>query len=842
MSGSPFIPRVYQEESAPVTPPPMQQSRGLDKIGQTILKVEQYIVGALLLLVPLAFVPGLPASLGFDKALLSAVLGLIVSILVGLSALRYSKTETVLPWTFAAFWIFVVISFMSGALSGDMKDSFRGSVFESQTASFLAIMGLLMVVPLVLQKSKRMSMRALMFFGAGSALVMLYSLSRVILGGDFLQLKSFGSATITPVGSFNDLAIFSGLSIIIGLITLLQLPLKKAHQWIITAFIAVALSLLAVVNFFSLWLLVGFFALLLLVYIFSRDTLFSDGSEPKAAISPVLILATIVVCITSIVFVVAGDYVGAKINNATGINYIEVRPSMSATLDIAKNVYSTDILLGTGPNKFADVWRLHKDPGINETLFWNTNFNAGFGFVPTIFVTTGILGGLALIIFHALYVYAGYRMLLKGNNADSFWYYFGFTTFLSALFLWIMTYLYVTGPAILLLAALFTGLSFVAYGALVPDSVKTVPLVSNRRRGFLLMVCVIILIIVSVSGAFTMAKQYVAQSTFTKARAEATTPAEFQQLTIEAYQQYQDDTFLLALAQTRLIELQQMLGLQEPSEQDQQRFIEMARQAVLETEEAIKIDDSNPVGHATLADIYGVLAIAGFQDAPDRVTAKLEDAKWRDPLNPIYSMAEASLAVRLNDTGKAREKIGKALELKRNYSEALFLLSQIDVRDGKLDDAINTARQIITLEPNNPTRYYQLGVLQAAKKDLPAAIQAYEAAIQRDNNFANARYMLALAYLDSNRLQDALTQLRIVQGSNQDNEQLKTLITQLETNGYVPGQQNAEGLGGSVNEAQPGQNGENVTSPTDPNTNLVTPVNTVSEGEGQNQPSNQPAQ
>lgn len=839
MSGSPFIPRVYQSESEAVSAP-MQQPKSQDNIGQTLLKVQQYIVGALLLLIPVFFVPGLPASLGFDKVLIGTVLGLTVVVLLGLSALRYSKTETVLPAPLAAFWILVVVSFLSGALSGDVKDSLRGSVFEPQTASFLAVMGLLMIVPLVLQRSKKMSMRALMLFGFGSILILAYSLSRIFLGAEFLALDSFRAVTVTPVGSFNDLAIFSGLSIIIALITLLQLPLKKSHQWCVAVLIAAALMIMAVVNFFSLWLVVGFFALLLLVYIFSRDTLFSEAGETKASISPILVLATMVVCIASIVFVVAGDYVGSKITNATGISYIEVRPSLAATLDITKDVYRTDILLGTGPNKFTDAWRTYKEQAINETIFWNTNFSAGFGFVATSFVTLGLLGGLVLIAFHGLYLRMGYKMLLKGNNADGFWYYFGVTTFLASVFLWGMSYVYVIGPVILLLATLFTGLSFVAYGALVPESVKTVALVSNRRRGFLLMVCVIVLIIVSVSAVFTMSKQYVAQAAFSTARVEATTPLEFQERVIGAYQQYQDETFLIAIAQTRLIELQSMLAIEEPSEQDQEKFIATARQAVLEVEEAIKIDGSNPVPHATLADIFSVLAIAGFQDASDRATAKLEDAKWRDPLNPIYAMAEASLAVRLNDTNKAREKIAKALELKRNYTEALFLLSQIDVKDGKIDDAINNAEQIITLEPDNPTRYYQLGVLQAAKKDLPAAITAYEAALKIDSNFANARYMLALTLLDSNRLEDALVQLKIVKETNQDNKQLSDLITQLETNGYVP--QTGAGLGGSINEATPEQNGENVTSPTNTNTDLVTPVNTVSSENGENQSTNQSAQ
>ena len=49
MSGSPFIPRAYQGESEPAVAP-MQQPKKQDNVGQTILKVQQYAVAALLLL------------------------------------------------------------------------------------------------------------------------------------------------------------------------------------------------------------------------------------------------------------------------------------------------------------------------------------------------------------------------------------------------------------------------------------------------------------------------------------------------------------------------------------------------------------------------------------------------------------------------------------------------------------------------------------------------------------------------------------------------------------------------------------------------------------------------
>lgn len=837
MSGSVFTPRVYQEEPRPVEPQPVRRD-GPDKIGGMVLRFVQYLVIGLLFLIPVFFVPGLPASLGFDKVLVASIFGFLAIILLGLSALRYNKISTVLPLTLGIFWIFVLVACLSGLLSGDIQDAMRGSVFETQTTGFFAVLGLVMTLPLVLQRSKIMALRSLMFFGSAAALVILYTAVRLFLSPGVLSLKSFNAVTVSPVGSFNDLAIFSALTVILALITLLQLPLKRGLQIGLSVLILLSLFIMAVVNFFNLWIVVGFFGLLLLVYIFSRDTLLYPASEEKSvAVSPYLIGITLVVCVVSIVFVVAGDYVGAKISNATQTNYIEVRPSITATIDIARGVYSNDILLGTGPNRFADAWRLYKDKTINETIFWNTDFNAGFGFVPTIFVTLGILGGLAILAFHGSYLYFGYKMLLRGNATDTFWYYFGVVTFVAAVFLWGMSYVYVSGPVILLLAALFTGLSFVAYQALVPTAARSIPLVNSRRRGFFLMTVVIVLITGCVSALFTIGKQYVAQAQFSKAQS-ASTPEEFRNRIAEAYTQYPDDRFAVVSAQIKLAELRSMLALANPTEEDQNKFVNLAVSAVADAEQAIRLDATSPEGHATLASILIVLSGVGFEDAENRATSKLEDAKWRDPLNPSYAMMAAYMSLQMDDAVRAREQINEALNLKRNFSEALFLLSQIDIKEGNIDGAINTTRQMTTLEPNNPTRYYQLGVLLAANKDLEGAVDAYETAIGFDANFANARYMMAIALLDLNRVQDALTQLRLVRETNQDNEQLKSLITQLETNGYTPGQ--GIGLGGAVNEATPQeqQNGEAVTSTGETKTDLVTPVNTVSGGE---QPAADPA-
>jgi Flp pilus assembly protein TadD len=71
--------------------------------------------------------------------------------------------------------------------------------------------------------------------------------------------------------------------------------------------------------------------------------------------------------------------------------------------------------------------------------------------------------------------------------------------------------------------------------------------------------------------------------------------------------------------------------------------------------------------------------------------------------------------------------------------------------------ALSEARH---LEPDNPSVTANLGLLQAAKGDLPAAIQSLTAALAADPNLHEARFNLALAYAKSGRRAEAAASAR----------------------------------------------------------------------------------
>ena len=130
------------------------------------------------------------------------------------------------------------------------------------------------------------------------------------------------------------------------------------------------------------------------------------------------------------------------------------------------------------------------------------------------------------------------------------------------------------------------------------------------------------------------------------------------------------------------------------------------------------------------------------------------------------------------------------------------------------------------IEPNNPTRYYQLGILESSAGNAAAAKTAYGVAIQLDPNFANARYLLALLQIADGEMDQALESLRFIQTSNADNTELQALIAALEA-GDVPALNTTTAV--PVNETQPVVVDDGVTSPVAPESDLLTPLNTVRE-------------
>jgi len=806
----------------------------VDKAEVSLRTIAQNLIMIVFGLLPLFFIPVLFAPFGYTKTLL-VIIGVLVScIFFSLSVLRSGSVKISAPWALVAFWGVAIATSVSALLSGDMYDSFVGESLGVHTGLFMLLLAIIMSLSSVFSQTKPTILRFYILL-TGSAIVLgVFHLLRIMFGADFLTLGVFTSLSSTPLGGWNDLGLFFGLSILLSLVALEQLPLTKPGKILFSIVVGVSLLMLAIVNFFAVWIVLALVSIVQLMYTLTKDrfaaeTLSLQGKEDMSVYSVVL-STTVFVC--SLIFIIGGSTVGGFVSNMTNVSYVEVRPSLEATVDVGRQVYSENAFVGIGPNKFSDAWRLYKDPSINQTVFWETDFASGSGFITTQFVTGGILSIVAWFVFFGLFLTAGFRTLFKTVHTDRFWYFIGTSSFVAALYLWGMSFIYNPGSVVLLLAAMFTSLMFAAHGTLLSKGGRRFSVTSNRQSLFILVGVVMIVIVGSASTLFYVGRHYTSVYSFSGAVSGldgSTTIEEVEETIASAYEVIASDLYARQLANYQLSRMNALISLQEPTPEQQQAFQTAAANGINAAQLAVSTDATDSLNWAALGGIYSLLAAAGVEGAQERSAEAFTSARSFDPMNPSYVLAEAQLFSRIGDTQAARVSAIAAVQMKQNYTDGLFFLTQLDIAAGNVEAAISTTRSIISLEPNNPARHYQLGILESSAENVDAAIVAFSRAVELNNDYANARYFLALAHIQKGNSAAALEQLEAVLALNPGNEDTESLIAQLKSGEAIEVTQ--ERLSEQIEEPVAVSEGEEneVTTTTTPDTPLVRSLNTSAE-------------
>ncbi len=802
-----------------------------DPIANTLRLYAQNILVVVFGLLPLLFIPSVVAPFDYTKALIVVVGVFVALVLYSLSVLRSGVISVGISYPLCALWLTAGIALISSLLSGDFKDSLIGDLFSVHSTIFVGILALIPTVWALLKVEKVAVMRMYILLSASTLVLVVFHVLRLIFGPDFLTLGVFTSTVSSPVGSWNDLALFLGLTVILSLVALEQLSLTKVGRTLFMAVSLVSLCMLGVINFFTVWLILGLASLVLIVYTLGKDR-FSDNqprlvnTQNKNTASLGIALAVFAV---SVLFIVGGATLGGWVSKKTNVSYVEVRPSLEATADIARNVYHENAFLGIGTNKFADAWRLYKDSSINSTPFWNTEFNAGNGYLTTFFVTTGVLGGIAWILFFVTYLVVGIRRLLNTTNNDKVWYFVGVSSFVSAVYIWGMSIIYVPGVVILLLGSLCTGVSLRAFSVLSGGEGRVISVGANRQTGFALTLVVIVIIIGSVSTLYVAGRHYSSVYTFNQSvlsMQQGKAIGDLEKEVVGAYQLSSSDVFARRIAEYQLTRMNNLVALTTPTEEQQKEFQNASVTGVNAAQQAIQIDANEPANWSVLGGIYSVLASVGVEGAGDRALEALAKSRELNPKNPLPYLESAVVEARGGNYDLARASIEKAIGLKSNFTEAFYLLSQLEIAQGNVEGAIQSTQAVISLDPQNPARYYQLGVLESSRNNLANAVPAFERAIALDQNYANARYLLALAYDELGRTNEAKAQLEAVLNLNPENTDIQNLIKVINEEGSL--KRLRANANRTVSEASPVTEENGTVSTTQKSdTTLVTPVNTA---------------
>lgn len=766
--------------------------QSVDRLSERLRSVARTLLILAGGLLPLLFVPSIYMPVSGGKTIIVAVLVSLSVLFLVLSILREGRLALRLPLPILGIWLVAGVALVSAFLSNDLRDAIFGTMLDSYSAGFLLLMAVITTTAFTFVESKQSVIRLYSVLIFSSIILTLFHCARLVFGPEALSFGFFADATSSPVGSWNGLAVFYALIVLISLIALQQLPLSRAGRWIAIGVVVLSLGMLAVINFSASWWVLAIVSGVITLHQLAFNMWKQGGaSTSKDGDSFDLVMVAIGILVVSIIFLVGGARLGGVISERLGVSFIEVRPSAGATIDVAKSTLGDNLLLGSGPNRFADVWRVHKDASINETLFWNVPFDSGYSYLLTSFINNGLLGIIAWLVFFAGLIWSGFRFLFTtsvSEQLDRFWYFIGLSSLVASVYFWVISALYVPPPSVLLLAALTSGVFIASYVRVMPARTWKLSAIDYRSHGLVLIVLSVAIVSATGYAIYSSSLQMFSTYQFNKivsTVAEGDSLDSIDERIAGAFDIANNDVFARQIAFNQWSQMRALLSNAEATEADRQNFQTAAARGIEAAQLSVNLDPTEPLNHQLLGQIYAILAVVEVEGAADRAGEAFTAAKSYDPQNPLIPLLEADLAVQRKDTAAARTAAEAAVKLKTNFTEALFMLAQLDINDGNVNGAIDIVNGVVQLEPQNAARRYQLGVLLAGANRLDEAIIAFEQAIALDAQYANAHYYLGLAYAEKGQAEDAIRHLTIVRDLSESNAAVDSLITQLKENGRL---------------------------------------------------------
>ncbi len=728
------------------------------------------------------FIPYSPVTLEASKGFLISI-GATLSIFFWFIS-RLGEGKFVIPkdklllFAMAIPLIFLISSFFSSSL----YVSLFGSGFEIGTFGSMLILFILFFLSSVYFQSEKKIWYFLFSLFLAGLIVVIFQLLNIIIGFNvvlpgFLQGVTAGNL----IGSWNNFALILGIMILLSLFTIELFKTDRIFRVAQYVLLILSILLLIIINFSLAWLLVGIFSVILFVYSISLQNAGVEIIQEENQKKKFPFISLIVVFI-SLIFLIGGNLASDVVSKYVSFNNPDIRPSIVTTSQIAYKAMRHNPLLGTGPNTFVNDWSLWQPKGINQTLFWNTDFTVGYSFLATIAVTAGVLGLVAFLLFLIVYIarsIQSIRLALRDRLSN----YFIMTTLMISIYSWVSIILY--NPNILLLMLAFTSsgilIGILVYRQAIP--VKDFSFLSDPRNSFFSILILLVLMVSAVSLTYIYIEKFTSIMYFSKSlnsenTMESLTKSEG--MLLRAVSLDKNDIYYRNLSQLYLAKINLLIADKNISEDilksNLQELINLTQQSA---NLAINQNPKQYLNYMNLGNIYSTFVPMAVENSYESAMAAYEKALVLAPNNPSIVLSKASLEFIKENNTEARKYIAQALELKENYIDAIFLLVQIETNEGNLAEAISKAEYAGLLAPNDPTVFFRLGLLRYNNSDYTGAVSAFEKAVILNNNYLNARFFLGQSYKKVGRSNDALIQFNILLKIDPENKEVKDAINSI---------------------------------------------------------------
>lgn len=752
-----------------------------------------WLIIALIFLVPILFAPTVMVPFQFTKTFLIATLTLMSLIFFVIGRLKSQRVTIPIHPLFFTIWFIPVAYGLATVFSGGPVEFF-GERINADSTGFMLIMALLATLTIALFRTKERILVAYLAFLASAGFLGIFVILRLLFGNAFLSFGGlFPTTAATPIGTLYDSGIFFGL---IAVLTLVSLSTMRSRGWVKVVLVGeliMSVGFLTLVNVPVVWGIVALCSLGVFVggllsrfiKLRSHDVTNMFGQTSKQVEEGDFSSASLFILAAMLALFMSQGAITNMLANSLNISHVEVRPSWQTTVSIANDVFHMNPFFGSGPGTFAHDWSMYRPRELNNTIFWDSDFESGIGFIPTSFVTTGIVGSIAWIVFLSAFLFAGIHIFLtRAKKEDKVPTFLSLSSYLGALYLWTIAFFQSSTSILIALAFLVTGI-FVASLShrSVPTKEFSVVFADNPNFGFVTALILTLCFLGSIVGIFSAGQRYLAAIFYQKAAVTYQQSSNIEQA--EGYMArslvlYDSDTYLRFATDLSTVRLNTLINEQGASDTDRQnRFKTILTQAITSAQTATQRDPREYLNWMELGAVYARVVPLGIEGAYESAKRAYDNASALRPDSPSITLAYAYLERSKGNNDAAEKYIEKAVQLRPMFTEALFLMAQIQIEKGDIPKAIESVQATTVLDPQNPVTFFQLGLLNYSTGKYEESLAAFRKAVDLNGQYANARYFLGLTSWRLGNVEEAINQFVEIQKTNPDNAEVKTVLANL---------------------------------------------------------------
>lgn len=729
------------------------------------------------------FLPYVSVTLEASKGFLLSV-GVTLSVFFWLIACLGEGKFTFPKDRLIVFGAFIPLVFLLASFfSSSFYLSFFGRGFEIGTfGSMLVLFLLFFLSAIYFQKEQRLHFffKGLLF---SFIVLIIFEFINLFIGFDrFLPGMLQGVSNGNLIGSWNDFALLSGLIVLFSLFTFEFL--KSRGTFLIAQYFLLigGMFFVIILNTPLVWILVGLFSLILSVYsISSQQT--RGSNEEDLNVKKKFPFASLIILFISLFFLIGNSSLESFVSSYVNIPNVDVRPSIVSTSSVVFKAFKYNPLFGTGPNTFSIDWALWQPKEIIQTAYWNTSFENGFSLFSTFVATTGLFGLVSIIIFIIVLLARGVQSLRIAMK-DDLSSYFIITVLMMSLYTWVTVFLYTPNIVMLILAFSLSG---TLIGILIYKKailMKSVSFLEDPRHSFFAILGIIILIVGTISATYIYIEKFTSVIYFSKGlNVSGDTIQSFskvEKMFLNAITFDKNDVYYRALSQVYIKQMGQIVNDKNISKDILKSTLQqLVDRALASANLAIKQNPKSYINYINLGDVYTAFVPLSIENSYEEAVLAYNNAEMFSPSSPVSLFSRATLEYVKKDNNEAKKFIAKALAIKPDYTDAIFLLVQIETDEGNASVAIKEAMRAGELSPNDPTIFFRLGLLRYNNSDYTGAIGAFERAVILDVNYLNARYFLGQSYKKVGRTDDALIQFKILNKILPDNQDIKNAISNI---------------------------------------------------------------